>query len=145
GAAGFIGTALCRTLAHSGAEVHGTSRSRREPTSEVRWWTVDLSDQQTAAQIFRAVEPELVVHLASHVNGDRSLAAVHPTFRDNLCTTVNVLTAASTTSRPRVILAGSMEEPGADEIGIPPSSPYAAAKSAASIYAELFHTLYDLP
>jgi UDP-glucose 4-epimerase len=41
-----------------------------------------------------------------------------------------------------VVLAGSLTEPEADS---PPSSPYAAAKLAASAYARMFHHLYGTP
>jgi nucleoside-diphosphate-sugar epimerase len=59
-------------------------------------------------------------------------------------TTVNVLTAAVENGCERVILAGSLEEPNKFETNIP-CSPYAAAKSSVSIYARMFHMLYQLP
>jgi nucleoside-diphosphate-sugar epimerase len=64
-------------------------------------------------------------------------------MRDNLVTSVNLLTAAAESGGPRVVLAGSMEEPDRDDPA--PSSPYAAAKAATSGYARLFDSLYGLP
>jgi len=145
GAAGFIGTALCRLLAQSGAQVHGTSRGSQESAPGIQWWQADFADPAAARWVLRHTEPDLVFHLASHVSGDRSITAVHPTVRDNLITTINLLSAACETSRPRVILAGSMDEPDPREPGTPPGSPYAAAKTAAGVYASLFHSLYHLP
>jgi nucleoside-diphosphate-sugar epimerase len=46
---------------------------------------------------------------------------------------------------PRIVLAGSMEEPALGSPATVPSSPYAAAKWAASGYAQMFHALYSLP
>ena len=88
--------------------------------------------------------PDLIFHLASRVQGGRELSLVEPTLRDILIGTVNVLTAASEGGCARVVLAGSMEEPAVGESDAP-SSPYAAAKSAASVYARLFQALYSLP
>ena len=143
GAAGFIGSALCRALVRSGHEVHGASRVPRDG-AEVCWWQVDLSDPDAVTRILRKVRPSVVFHLASHVSGDRALATVVPTVRDNLLATVNVLTAACEAAG-RVVLAGSMEEVDPAEPTAAPSSPYAAAKTAAGTYARLFHTLYGLP
>jgi UDP-glucose 4-epimerase len=144
GAAGFIGSALCRALVRSGYEVHGTSRALREG-AEVCWWQVDLSDADTITQILRKVRPSVVFHLASHVTGDRSLSTVLPTARDNLLATVNLLTAACEADGPRVVVAGSMEEVDPADPTAAPGSPYSAAKTAAGTYARLFHALYGLP
>jgi UDP-glucose 4-epimerase len=143
GAAGFIGSALCRRLVALGTEVHGVSRVTRSAGNGIRWWTAELSNEGAARTIIREVRPDVVFHLASHVSGDRRLGAVIPTLRDNLVTTVNVLTAAAESGGPRVILAGSMEEPDRDDPV--PSSPYAAAKTAVSAYAQLFDQLFCLP
>ena len=144
GAAGFIGSALCRTLLRSGHEVHGTSRIPREGAG-VCWWEVDLAEPEAIAQVLRKVRPSVIFHLASHVTGDRALSAVLPTARDNLLSTINLLTAACEAEGPRVIMAGSMEECDPEDPTAIPGSPYSAAKTAASTYARLFHALYLLP
>jgi UDP-glucose 4-epimerase len=143
GAAGFIGSTLCRRLVASGMEVHGVSRVARSTRGGIRWWTADLSDAGPADRIVRQVRPDVAFHLASHVSGDRGLGAVASTLRDNLVTTVNLLTAAAEAGGTRVVLAGSMEESTPDDPA--PSSPYAAAKTAASAYSQLFDQLYGLP
>lgn len=143
GAAGFIGSALCGRLLASGMEVHGVSRVARPTLDEIRWWTADLSDAGAADRIVRQIRPDAVFHLASHVSGDRTLGAVASTLRDNLVTTVNLLSAAADAGGTRVVLAGSMEESLPDDPA--PSSPYAAAKTAATAYAQLFDQLYGLP
>jgi UDP-glucose 4-epimerase len=143
GATGFIGSALCRRLVASGTAVHGVSRVSRSTGDGIRWWQADLSEAGAANRIVRQARPDVVFHLASHVSGDRGLGAVAPTLRDNLVTTVNLLTAAAEAGETRVVLAGSMEEPDRDDPA--PSSPYAAAKTAASAYARLFDQLYGLP
>jgi UDP-glucose 4-epimerase len=143
GAAGFIGSALCRRLRQSGAEVHGVSRRYRDGAG-VRWWAADLADLGATRRILQQVNPDVVFHLASHVSGNRSLDTVLPTVHDNLLTTVNLLVAAAERGGPRVVLAGSMEECEPDESDPVPGSPYAAAKMAASTYVRMFHALYSL-
>jgi nucleoside-diphosphate-sugar epimerase len=143
GASGFIGSQLTRALQACGAEVHGVSRTARAGDG-IRWSSADLSEPAVAARLVRDVRPDLVYHLASHVSGDRAVGAVLPIVRDNLLTTVNLLTAACEAGGPRVVLAGSMEECVGEPDAVP-SSPYAAAKSAASAYGRMFHALYGLP
>jgi UDP-glucose 4-epimerase len=145
GGRGFIGAHLCQALLALGAEVHGISR--RSPTNHgIRWWNADLADPEATHRVMRAVRPGVVFHLASHVSGSRDLATVAPTLRDNLLTTVNVLTAACEVDGPRVLLAGSLEESEAHRTAQPPPvSPYAAAKTASADYGRMFHALYGLP
>jgi nucleoside-diphosphate-sugar epimerase len=92
----------------------------------------------------RAVKPDFVFHLASHVWGAPDLKHVLPTFRSNLQTTVNLLTAATEVGCERMVVTGSLVEPEAATERIP-SSPYAAAKWASSDYSRMFHALYGLP
>jgi nucleoside-diphosphate-sugar epimerase len=143
GASGFIGTHLTARLLAEGAEVHGISRSERA-TAGMRWVTTDMTDAQGLAAAVAGIRPDVVFHLASHVTGSRDVEAVLPTLNDNLVGAVNLLLAASTAGCRRVILTGSLEEPGGEEPEPDPVSPYAAAKFAASAYGRMFHRLYGL-
>jgi len=96
------------------------------------------------ADLVTSTRPDLVFHLASHVAGARDLALVAPMLRANLVAAVNLMTALAGTAPVPTVLAGSIEEPRVGEEPTP-SSPYAAAKAAASRYALLFHSLYGLP
>jgi nucleoside-diphosphate-sugar epimerase len=146
GATGFIGGHLCRRLAADGVEVHAVSRRQRQSDDGIeRWWQCDLADEAATLELVRECQPDTVFHLASHVYGSRDVSLVLPTLRDNLQSTVNLLLAAHEVGCRRIVLAGSMEEPTAvAEVAIP-SSPYAAAKWAASGYARFFHALYGTP
>jgi nucleoside-diphosphate-sugar epimerase len=146
GGTGFIGSRLSRRLCRLGAEVYATSRvAHAAEDTSVRWLGADLAEPAAARSAFTAARPDVVMHLASHVAGGRGVDLVSQTFRDNLASTVNLLTVAEELGCSRVVLAGSMEEPGVhDPAGVPPS-PYAAAKWAAAAYARMFHALYSLP
>jgi nucleoside-diphosphate-sugar epimerase len=146
GASGFIGSHLCRRLCQAGIETHAISRAKRpEHESKLQWWQGDLSDSATARDLVQAVKPDVIFHLASHVMGARSLENVLPTFRSNLLSTINIMTAASEVGCRRIVLTNSLEEPDPGDPNSIPSSPYAAAKWASSGYARMFHALYQLP
>jgi len=146
GATGFLGSHLVRRLAADGAEVHAVSRGPVPPEASTMWWQADLESPRHTEDLIRTVRPDVVYHLASHVTGARDVALVMPMLRSNLESTVNVMTAAvSSDLKPRVVIAGSMEEPRAEDPLVAPSSPYAAAKAASTSYAQMFHHLWDLP
>jgi UDP-glucose 4-epimerase len=92
-----------------------------------------------------AIRPEIVFHLASGVTGSREIAQVRPTFENNLASTVNLLLAATEADCERIVLTGSMEEPRPENPDPLPPSPYAAAKWASTVYARMFHSLYESP
>ena len=143
GATGFIGSVLVRRLCEEGAVVYSVSRQPPPTASpDVRWLSGHLDDLSTVQRVFDAVNPRLVFHLASHVAGARDLALVMPTFHGNLASTVNLLTVATERGCDRIVLTGSLEEPTE---AAAPSSPYAAAKHAASGYARMFHALFGIP
>lgn len=144
GAAGFIGAHLVRRLQMLGARVHGVSRHPQPDADGHTWHVADLRDAHATTQLFRSVQPNVLFHLASEVNGTRSTEIVRPTLESNLIGAVNVLTAAQECN-VKTVLTGSIEEPRPGNGQAPPPSPYAMAKWAATGYARLFHRLWDLP
>jgi len=147
GAGGFIGMHLCQRLLKEGAEIHGVSRKKQDNNvSEIKWWRGDLGELTFVQELIERVKPEIIFHLASHVVGHRDLGAVQPTFCANLHSAVNLLTVASEIGCRRIVLVGSQEEPDHNDSSMAvPSSPYAAAKWAASSYARMCHALYQTP
>jgi UDP-glucose 4-epimerase len=146
GATGFIGEHLYRRLIKDGYEVHATSR-RVMPGdgSEPKWHRADFADLDTTRDVFARVKPDVAFHLAGAVGASPDLTLVLPTFQSLLTSTVNLLLAAREFSCQRVILTGSLTEPGADGDAACPQAPYAAAKWAASGYGRMFHRLYGTP
>jgi nucleoside-diphosphate-sugar epimerase len=145
GASGFIGSHLCRRLADAGAEVHGTSRHAPAMSGpDLHWRQADLADTATVRKLVTDLRPDVIFHCAGAAVGLRDLDQVEPMLRGHLLGTVNVLLAATESGCRRVILAGSLEEPVPGDTDSPPSSPYAAAKFAATGYARMFRELYDL-
>ena len=146
GGSGFLGSHLCRRLVECGAEVHATSRVERvQRDSEPRWRQADLADIDVARRLVSEVRPDIVYHLAGSVTAVSGKEFVLPTFHSLLTSTVNLLAAVTEIGCRRVILCGSLNEPQTQQGEVTPSSPYAAAKWAASGYGRMFQVLYGTP
>jgi UDP-glucose 4-epimerase len=148
GAAGFVGRRLATELVTAGHEVHGTLRpGGLDAAAEgVEPHRVDLADQDAVQRLARAVRPEWVFHLAARVTGDRRLDEAAALLLDTLAPSIQVADALARVGCERLVVAGSMEEPGRGEPATAaPGSPYAAAKWAGSSIARLYHALYGLP
>jgi nucleoside-diphosphate-sugar epimerase len=143
GASGFLGGHLCRRLHERGAKVIGVSRVPRGDPPFVEWLADDLARPDAVARLLEAARPDVVYHLAGHAHAATGLELVEPTFESILVTTKNLLLASARGSRPRILLPGSLEEPG-DGGGVP-ASPYAAARSCAAAYGRMFQALYGVP
>ncbi len=140
GGSGFLGSQLCRRLIADGAVVHATSRSQR--SAPPIWSQPNLEDADEVRDLLLEVRPEVVYHFAGQVSAAPDLDLVIPIYQSFLTSTINVMVAASESGCRRVVLAGSLTEPeNRTEVA---ASPYAAAKSACSIYAKMFHALYGL-
>jgi UDP-glucose 4-epimerase len=146
GGSGFLGSHLCRRLVECGAEVHATSRVERAQGEQgPRWRQADLADIGVARRLLSEVQPDIVYHLAGSVTAVPGEEFVLPTFHSLLTSTVNLLAAVTEIGCRRLILCGSLNEPQAQRGEVIPSSPYAAAKWAASGYGRMFQALYGTP
>jgi nucleoside-diphosphate-sugar epimerase len=146
GASGFLGSHLCSRLLAGRAIIHAVSRSPRPSAHDnLRWWAVDVEQHDTVRKLVSEVSPDTVIHLGGLVNGTPDLDLIIPTFHSLLTSTVNLLAAAAELGCRRVLLVGSLEEPtgGGDEAY--PTSPYGAAKWAASAYGRMFHHVFGVP
>jgi len=144
GASGLIGRQLVPML--SEAEVIAVSRHPHDDTEGVRWVSRDLAEPGATFELVRSTRPDVVVHLAGSVRGDRSLDAVSPTLMTNLVSSVELLEAAARVGCRRLVWSGSLLEEPAESRTFPvPPSPYGASRWAASAYARMFHALFESP
>jgi len=144
GAAGFIGTALCRQLTNSGAEVWGLGRQSTAAAATDYWLTCDVTNQAQVSESMQECQPEVVFHLASIVSGVRKMESVLPMLHANLSGFVNVAIHAADVKCDRIVGMGSLQEPD-QALPATPTSPYAAAKFAASCYARMFAEVFNVP
>jgi nucleoside-diphosphate-sugar epimerase len=146
GASGFIGTALCSHLRKAGAQVYAVSRRAQPAAADgVRWLQADMADGASARAAYDAAQPAIVFHLAGAVSGTRNLDYVLPAMRDNLVSTVTMMTLAAERKCQRMVIVGSLEDPDGEDVTPYPASPYAAAKWGVFHYARMFYALYQLP
>jgi len=143
GASGFIGSYLFNRLSEC-AEVHGTSRTKKDSNKDNQhWWQGTFDTIESSRELFQTIKPDIVFHLAGEVTAANELKYVLPTYHSLLTSTINLLTTAVETGCERVILTGSSTEPlSEDPI---PNSPYAAAKWATTGYGHFFYRTYGLP
>ena len=146
GASGFIGTALCSHLRNAGAQVFAVSRRPQSGGADgLRWLQSDMADDASAREAYDAAQPAIVFHLAGAVSGTRNLDYVLPAMRDNLVSSVTMMTLAAERKCQRMVIVGSLEDPDGDDITPYPASPYAASKWGVFHYARMFNALYQLP
>ena len=144
GASGMIGRAVLDLLGPD-VDTHAVSRHAQPARPGVNWSRVDLGEPGAPTRLMHRIEPEVVIHLAGEVRGERSIEAVGATLRANLVATVELLEAATRLGSRRVVLSGSLlEEPTGSAQATPPS-PYGASRWAGSAYARMFHALFGTP
>lgn len=144
GASGFIGSGLANYLCHIGADVHGTSRVKRDGDKEnMTWWEGSFEDLDFTRQLLKNIKPEIIFHLSGEVTGATDVKNILPTYHSLLTSTINLLTVATEIGCEKIIVTGSSTEPLDHEPY--PNSPYSAAKWATNGYGHLFQKLYQAP
>lgn len=145
GARGFLGSNVARRLAYLGADVCGLARELPQSDDGTRWFAGDLTTPSSVEALLGEARPEVVFHLAGQTVAAPERDWVLPSFRNNLTSTVNLLTQIGDTSCRRLVVTGSLEEPAPHDLDAVPRSPYGASKWAEVVYSRMFHALYRLP
>jgi dTDP-glucose 4,6-dehydratase len=172
GGAGFIGSALCRQLVHSGAEVLNldklTYAGNLASLTEIgnapnyRFGEVDICDHAAVAEAFQSFQPDQIMHLAAESHVDRSIAGAGAFVQTNIVGTFVLLDAARRywselkgakqdafrflhVSTDEVY--GSLGETGlfTEQTAYDPSSPYSASKAAADHLVQAWTRTYGFP
>jgi len=142
GASGFLGSALLPHLTEAGAAVTGVARRPAQAVGSCELQPVDLCDRDAVGAAFARSKPEIVVHLAGHVDGRADPALLPATFAANVVATFNVLLAASEHHCERVLLTSTSGAVLADD-GAP--TPYGVSKAVMELYGRTFDALCGLP
>lgn len=140
GVSGFLGRHLAQRLTASQWDVHGISRQRVD-RPEWQWHEGAFWDAPTIERTLRAVNPDVIVHLASAIPGpgetDRSL------FEVNAIGTLVLLRAVTATCPRAVVLVVSSSAvygrpavmPVTEDAPFNPRTPYAASKVSQEMVA----------
>ncbi len=157
GGAGFIGSALVRTLlqqADSEVEVidnllTGYEHNLEEVRDRVQLHRLDIRDGAALAPVIRGADT--VFHLAAIPSVPRSIDNPVPSHEINIDGTFNVFRAAEQGGVRRVVYAASSSAygdsetlPKVESMAPRPKSPYAVQKLVGEQYASVFHSCFGL-
>lgn len=145
GGSGFLGLHLIDRLLAQGWEVHATSRSPRHSSGGEHWHVADFQDLAQCRRVISKVRPSVVFHLAGSVGAEGDPELVLQTYHSHVTSTVNLLTTLASRASTRVLLVRSFLEPSEPLDSAIPMSPYAAAKTASTLYGRMFWRLYGVP
>ncbi|MDY6776619.1 MAG: SDR family NAD(P)-dependent oxidoreductase [Candidatus Nanohaloarchaea archaeon] len=155
GGAGFIGSNLALELVERGHDVRvlddlylGTVENLEPARDEIDFMEGDVRDRDTVRQACRDVD--VVFHDAA-----RSSAPMHKEdpvegADVNVLGFINVMEEARNGDVDRVVYAstssmyGSVDPPHSENMGEKPVNLYSASKMSRELYAEVYHTLYDV-
>jgi nucleoside-diphosphate-sugar epimerase len=157
GGAGFIGSAIVRSLLREGARrvvvidnlLTGHERNLEEVRASVEFQRADIRSYEQIAPLIRGAA--VVFHEAAIPSVPRSIDDPVPSHECNIDGTFNVLRAACEGAAGRVVYAASSSAYGDTEV-LPkvesmtprPKSPYALQKLVGEYYCSVFSSVYGL-
>jgi UDP-glucose 4-epimerase len=159
GGAGFIGSHVVDALLAAGVRVHvaddlSTGREGNLARALERGAVLhaaDVTDDAAIAHVTAVAQPDVVVHLAAHIDARRSVDEPAFDARLNVVGTAAVLEAARRAGARRLVLASTAAVYGKPEVlptpepgPLRPLTPYGASKAAAESYLDLYGRLYGL-
>lgn len=165
GAAGFIGSTLVDRLLADGHQVTGIDNLSSGYASNLeaafcytaahpRRFTFLRLDVQAPelVDVVAGTNPDVIFHLAAHVNLPGSVADPQFDARSNVLGTINICEAARRAGIARIVYAASGgsrygaagSSPLDESCDANPCSPYAAAKVAGELYLRAYARMYGL-
>jgi nucleoside-diphosphate-sugar epimerase len=155
GAAGFIGSHLCRRLLAEGHKVVGLddlsdgSLDKLADTPEVRFVQADLREEVAVRKA--AIGASVILHHGAMRSVPRSIAQPEKTSDVNVRGTLNVLLAARAVAATVVFASSSSlygdqkKFPLREDMTPMPRSPYAASKVAGEAYCRTWWLSFGVP
>jgi UDP-glucose 4-epimerase len=159
GGAGFIGSHVVDALVAAGVRVDAVddlSSGRRanldaaiERGAELH--AADVTDQAAMEALMTSLQPDVVLHLAAHIDARRSVDEPAHDARLNVAGTAAVIEAARRAGARRLVLASTAAVYGKPDVlptpepaPVRPLTPYGASKGAAETYLDLYGRLHGL-
>ncbi|MCP4641284.1 MAG: NAD-dependent epimerase/dehydratase family protein [bacterium] len=166
GAAGFIGSHLADRLLARGDTVAGVDNfdpfydpaiKRRNLAGALahkayEFYELDIRDQARVTELFEAVRPDVVVHLAARAGVRPSLEDPNLYHKVNIIGSQHILDACRAYEPSHLVFAssssvygGSTDVPFTEENPVArPVSPYAATKRMNELMGHVYHHVYGL-
>jgi len=161
GGAGFIGSEFVRQGVRRGYEVSvidklsyaGDLERLKEIKGEIAFYQVDIMDKRSVEDVFRAQNPDMVVHWAAESHVDRSIMDATPFLDANIKGTQILLDVSRHSEIKRFInistdeVYGDLKDDGQfyETTPLNPSSPYSVSKAAADMLGRAYYRTYGLP
>jgi UDP-glucose 4-epimerase len=156
GGAGFIGSALVRTLLDAGGHVavidnllSGHEKNLAEVRDRIALHIVDIRNGAAIAPVIEGADT--VFHLAAIPSVPRSIDDPRPSHEVNIDGTFEVFSAAAAAKVRRLVYAASSSAYGDSEtlpkietMPAKPKSPYAVQKYVGELYASVFTSCFGL-
>lgn len=151
GAGGFVGRYLVANLTEFGHEV--IAAARKPLDLECETVSFDIRQAVNVKQSIDATRPDAVIHLAAQPSVPASWVDPNLTYRVNILGSSNLLEALRDHSDVRVLLIGSAQAYGHNDLDSPlteehplePSSPYALSKVAQELLGRLYFSEFGRP
>lgn len=152
GVGGFVGSYLSREFLDNRYVVYGSDKIQGSmlPKS-VAFIPADLMDTDKVEEIFRKIEPDIVINLAGISSVGASWNIPQTTMMVNVVGALNILEAArKNEKRPKIMFVGSSEEyvvsdlPMSENTPLNASNPYGISKVTQERFAKLFREQYGM-
>jgi UDP-glucose 4-epimerase len=150
GGAGFIGSNVADALLARGDEVHvldDLSKGKRENVPAAA--ELHVADIRSSDDVFEAVRPDAVVHLAAQADVRTSVERPDYDADVNIIGTVRILEAARRHGAGVVLAStggaiyGECDRPATEDAPRRPLAPYGTSKLAAEEYLATWNRLYE--
>lgn len=153
GGSGFIGSHVVDAMLERAERV--TVIDKQKPPRQVKrkeatYRILNIQDERISA-VFQKAKPDLVIHLAAHIDDRHSVIDPVANAKDNVLGTLRVLEAARASGMPRVVFAstgilyGNQSSYPAKETDVPhPATPYAVSKLTGERYLHFYHVVHGL-
>ena len=138
GAAGYVGSHACKSLARAGFEPIGLDNLQRSGIRSLPWGPLvvaDICDRSALDEILRKYCPGAVMHFAAHAYVGESVAAPDTYYRNNVGGSITLLSALRDAGIDKLVFSGScavygtpLTCPIVETHPLAPISPYGASK-----------------
>ncbi|MDH5733508.1 MAG: NAD(P)-dependent oxidoreductase [Candidatus Bathyarchaeota archaeon] len=143
GGRGFLGTYVCQMLTEYGHQVIDTD-------IQGNGIHLDVTKLDEVTQLFKKVQPELVIHLAAVVGGGPSKAKPYQYFYVNTLGTLNVLEACRQNNILKLIYMssfspfGETSKPINELTPFEPTNPYGGSKASAEFIVNAYSRCFNI-
>lgn len=156
GGAGFIGSHVADALVSRGADVlvidNLSSGLRENINPKVRFEQVDIGDFPKLGKAFKDFKPEVIFHLAAHIDLRESFKDPAHDAQNNIIGSLNILKLMANFGTRKIIFSSTggaiygeaKQIPTPETYSAIPASPYGISKLAVEHYLDVWRKLHGI-